>query len=540
MRHYLRGILVLALACALLPYARALAAPERLGDLVPDAVPDGEGLWNFAWGHEAISLDGPLNDEQTARDYFKLRYTFSPKVSATLRYTSHDLVNGYGLITPVLNNVDSSGSYTANLDMNLMTTPRVDADKAKNVAFAAGSAFGIGVTGTQYLLKADNLDQNETLIAAYLIYSTDLTEEMRAHTYFSSGRLSGDAYTGSVNRVGAGLDYTLMPGKRPLELMVDGVLDIYNFRQPSFNTSRVSRFDFGLRYRIAQDWYATIGWATVNDSESNNSGSGMFGGINYCQGPKAKKEKKECPPPPPPAAPAGTPPPAQPSAAAPETQTQLAMADQPPLMASAQASAPAAADPAATPAPAEPAATPAPAEPAAVPAPADPVDAGGSAAQPADKTVASAAPEPAPAAPGAADDAAAAPLDPAQNDGIAIPEPPVETPLPTPEGAVMLRAGIDPPPADNAPAKEVASAAEPAPAEAKPAEDVAGETPAAEAAGSETSGVMEIAALSPVTKDDAAPEAAGADGQNAAKPQRSKVPPGSKARRNPSRLKRDE
>lgn len=513
MRHFLRGILVLAAACALLPGARALAAPERLGDLVPDAVPDAEGAWNFAWGHEAISLDGPLNNEQTARDYFKLRYTFSPKVAASLRYTANDLVSGYGLITPVLNNVDSSGSLTANIDMNLMTTPRVNADKANNVAFAAGSAFGLGLTGTQYLLKAGGLDQNETLIAAYLIYSTDLTEEMRAHTYFSSGRLSGDAYTGSVNRVGAGLDYTLMPGKRPLELMANGVLDIYNFRQPSFNTSRVSRFDFGLRYRVAQDWYATIGWATVNDSESNNSGSGLFGGINYCQSPK---EKKVCPPPPPPAAPDGSQPPAQPSAQAPETDTQLAMADQPPLMASAPVAPP----------PSEPVAAPIADTPESTPE-----SDGSSEPQLEEKTAVAVPPEPdqdAPSAP--AEEDAATPLDPAQDGGIAIPELPAEAPQPTPEGAVMLRAGIDSPPDDASTAKAAASAPDP---------ELADE-PAAAAAGNDTSGVMASAALSPAANTDATTDEAADSDQVAPQPQRSKVPPGSKARRNPSRLKRDE
>lgn len=500
MRHFLRGIVVLAAACALLPHARALAAPERLGDLVPDAVPDQEGAWSFAWGHEAISLDGPLNDEQTARDYFKLRYTFSPKVAASLRYTANDLVSGYGLITPVLNNVDSSGSYTANLDMNLMTTPRVEADKANNVAFAAGSAFGIGLTATQYLLKADDLDQNETLIAAYLIYSTDLTEEMRAHTYFSSGRLSGDAYTGSVNRVGAGLDYTLMPGKRPLELMANGVLDIYNFRQPSFNTSRVSRFDFGLRYRIAQDWYATLGWATVNDSESNNSGSGLFGGINYCQSPK---EKKECPPPP--AAADGSQPPAQPSALVPETQTQLAEADVPPLMASAQAT------------------TPAPSVPPDTQVAEDLPE-----VQPDSKAVASAPPEMEPAANDAADAEEPAPTDPEQDNGIAIPELPPDTPQPTPEGAVMLRAGIDPPPPESNEASKVAAANGMPEAE-----------PTAEETSEDGSGVMEIAALSPVTKSSTADGQGDGEGPSAPEKTHSKVPPGAHARGDYSRLKRN-
>lgn len=425
MRHYLRGLLVLAVACALLPIARAWAAPERLGDLVPDAVPDQEGAWSFAWGREAVNLEGPLNSEQTARDYFKLRYTFSPKVAASLRYTYNDMAGGFGLVTPVLNQIDSSNSFTVNLDMNMMYQPRVNEDKANNIAFAAGSSFGMGVTGTQYTLKSGTLDQSETLIAAYLVYSTDLTPEMRAHTYFSSGRLSGDAYTGSMNRVGAGLDYMLIPGRHPLELMANGVLDIYNFRQPSFNTSRVSRFDVGLRYRIANDWFATLGWATVNDSESNNSGSGLMAGVNYVTMPK---EKPPCPPAAPPAeAPAETPP-APPAAAAPAPDSRLAGLDAPPLMASVDT------------------------------APAPDASAGDPGltfrddGQPGSKSAA--------AAP--ADELAIPPVEAApQNDmpadeGIIIPALPESAPLPTPESAVMLRAGV----ADTRPARRQTSASD--------------------------------------------------------------------------------
>ncbi len=409
MRHYLRGILVLAVACVWLLAARAWAAPERLGDLVPDAVPDPEGAWSFAWGREAINLEGPLNSEQTARDYFKLRYTFSPKVAATVRYTYNDMAGGFGLVSPVLNAIDSGNSFTANLDMNMMHQPRVNEDKANNVAFAAGSSFGMGITGTQYQLKSGTLDQSETLIAAYLVYSTDLTPEMRAHTYFSSGRLSGDAYTGSMNRVGAGLDYMLLPGRHPLELMANGVLDIYNFRQPSFNTSRVSRFDVGLRYRVAQDWFATLGWATINDSESNNSGSGLMASINYITMPK---EQLPCPP----APAADAAPAAQPSAALPPAGEQLAELDAPPLMASAPVAPPPSAPPGET----------------SITFRDDGL--------PAARSAAAAQPEAVLEIP---------PVDlsvtaqPSVDQGIVIPELPAATPRPTPESAVMLRAGVD-------------------------------------------------------------------------------------------------
>jgi hypothetical protein len=439
----------LAAALLLLAPARALAAPERLADLVPDAVPDMQGALSFAWGREMLDLEGQ-SSERTARDYFKLRYTFSPKVAASFRYTVSDLAGGFGLVTPVYNDVDSAQAYTLDLGMNLMNVPRTPADPAKQVAFAAGSSFGIGVNGTQYKLTAGTLDQSEMLINAYLVYSTDLTEEMRAHTYFSSGRLSGDTHTGSVNRVGAGLDYALIPGRRPLELMADGVLDIYNFRQPSFNTSRISRFDVGLRYRVARDWYATIGWATVNDSENNNSGSGLMGGLNYVQMPS---EKKPCPPVEekpaegqpaegqPPAPPAEGQPAAPPptASAAPEAAAQQQAAiEQPPLMANAgpslrdgEADAAAGGEKTASAAPAAttPDAALAAAAPGAAPPGADtgPITGG--------QGVMSIEPP-----------ASSGPLSAGEDSGIVIPELHGAVPQQTAPGAIMLRAGTDLPP----------------------------------------------------------------------------------------------
>jgi hypothetical protein len=139
-----------------------------------------------------------------------------------------------------------------------------------------------------------DLSSEDSMLRAYLVYTTDLSPEMRAHTIFTTSRLSGDSSSGSVNRVGAGLDYTLVDGKHPLTLMANGILDVYNFREPDFNTSRISRFDVGLRYRVARDWYASLGYTTHNDSENDASGSGIFASVQYVEEPR---ECIECEPP---------------------------------------------------------------------------------------------------------------------------------------------------------------------------------------------------------------------------------------------------
>jgi hypothetical protein len=108
---------------------------------------------------------------------------------------------------------------------------------------------------------------------------------MRAHTIFTTSRLSGDSASGSLNRIGAGLDYTLIDGSRPLTLMANAILDVYNFRQPDFNTSRISSFDVGLRYRVARNWYTSLGYTTYNDSENDATGSGIFASVQYLDEP---------------------------------------------------------------------------------------------------------------------------------------------------------------------------------------------------------------------------------------------------------------
>ena len=285
-----------AVVCALVAVgvgAPALAAPDRLNDDVPSAFPDDPGAWAFSYSREMIDLEGALTSSSTAHDYFKLRYTFSPKVAASVRYTLDDLNGGLAIVNPVFNNQDSSSSFEIDLRTNLLNVPATPANEEEKQEFTAGSAFSLGVSGSFYQLDAGNLGRNENLIKAYLLYTTDLTEEMTAHTYFSSGRLAGDESSGSVNRIGAGIDYVLVPGDRPLTLLVNGVLDIFNFREPNFNTSRVSRFDVGLRYRVSHDWFASLGWVTANDSENDASGSGLFAGLNYVQMPRPCVE---CPP----------------------------------------------------------------------------------------------------------------------------------------------------------------------------------------------------------------------------------------------------
>jgi hypothetical protein len=259
------------------------ASPDRLDNAIPDAMPDDPGTVAFSLGEEWLKLDGTLNSENTTHSLFKLRYQFNPKVAGTIGFAHHDLTGDLGIINPVFDNLDKADSWNFDIGMNLMNTPREAADEANKKPFGPGSAFTVGVAGEFDHGSAGAVGESTTLLKAYLMYSTDLTEEMRAHTYFSSGRITGGGRNGSVNTVGAGLDYDLSTGDHPLTLMADGILDIYNFRDPTFNTSRVSRFDVGLRYKMSDQLYANAGWMTANDSENNASGSGLFAGLNWVQ-----------------------------------------------------------------------------------------------------------------------------------------------------------------------------------------------------------------------------------------------------------------
>ena len=279
--HARSGLLGALLATSILIALPAYAAPERLSDIIPDAVPDLEGRLNVSWNHQQLDLEGPFSDSSSTHDYLKLKYTFSPTTAGSIRYGTHDLSGDMGIISPLFNSKDSATSLEFDFAFNLLNMDAVPADTVNNIPFGAGSALNLGLSATFFQLDAGPISQNETLLKAYLAYSTDLTEELRAHTYFSTGRLSGDEASGSVNRIAAGLDYEIIGGCRPLVLMADGALDVYNFRQPSFNTSRLSQFNVGLRYRFAQKWYGTLGWQTVNDSESDSSGSGLFAGLNF-------------------------------------------------------------------------------------------------------------------------------------------------------------------------------------------------------------------------------------------------------------------
>ncbi|MCC7477648.1 hypothetical protein IT575_04235 [bacterium] len=306
--------------------AVALAAPDRLDDEIPDAAPsEADGL-SASYGFSSLSLDGPQNSESTWHNYFKFRYQFGDDIGLRLFYNTHDLAGGHGLLSPVFDAQDQASAYGFDLSMNMLNVPSKSAKESANKAFEAGSAFNIGVSGKVMNMDAGAIGQSDSQISAYLAYTTDLTEKMRAHTYFSTGRISGDSHSGSVNRVGAGLDYVLQRGRHPLVLMANGLLDIYNFRQPSFNTARISRFDIGLRYKIRRGLYASAGLQTLNDSENDASGSGIFAGLNYVDEAQdwssTGKPLPVLPPPPPPAEPAPADPNAQQPVAPPPAQPQ--------------------------------------------------------------------------------------------------------------------------------------------------------------------------------------------------------------------------
>jgi hypothetical protein len=279
MVRWICAVLV-AYTCTL-PFYAVFAAPDRLNDEVPDAVPDPEGTWSFGYGYQGIGLDGPLTDSDSTHSQFKLRYTFSPDAAGSVYYRQHSLSGNVGVVNPVFDNQDEATAYGFDLRLNLLNeASRYEkADDPKS--FVAGSAFDAGVSLERLLLNAGTLDQSDMLLRAYLAYSTDLSEQLRAHTFFSTGRISGDTHTGSVNRIGAGLDYQLSDGEHPLTLMADAVLDLYNFRQPTFNTSRITSFDVGLRYGINENLFASLGWMTYNDSENDASGSGLFAGLQW-------------------------------------------------------------------------------------------------------------------------------------------------------------------------------------------------------------------------------------------------------------------
>ncbi|MCB1218452.1 hypothetical protein KDL44_13780 [bacterium] len=276
------GIRLLAAAMiSLTCVGAATAAPDRFDNQIPDAVPDPENTANISFGLLNVNTEGPVTSERSAHQLLRFGYQFSEKLHASFHFNNHDLSGGIGLTNPVFSDLDSAKSYGLRLEMNLLNEPAKPAGPDNNPAWTPGSAFMIGFEGNIYDLDRSGIGEQETELGAFLSYSTDLTEEMRGHTYFSTNRLTGDNSSGSKNRVGAGLDYLLQGGERPLVLMANGLIDIYNFRQPQFNASRISRFDLGVRYQMSREWNAQLGWSTFNDSEQDSSGSGLFAGINW-------------------------------------------------------------------------------------------------------------------------------------------------------------------------------------------------------------------------------------------------------------------
>ena len=118
-------------------------------------------------------------------------------------------------------------------------------------------------------------------MTGYVCYSAYLNPQLSTHTYFGTGRFTGDLISGTMNTLAAGIDYDLLSERDKLRLSLDGSLDIYNFRQTSFSATRVSHVNVGLKYLVSPQIEMTLGYGIHTDSESDLSSTEFQFGLAF-------------------------------------------------------------------------------------------------------------------------------------------------------------------------------------------------------------------------------------------------------------------
>jgi hypothetical protein len=148
--------------------------------------------------------------------------------------------------------------------------------------FAPGNSFTIATGFSALNLEATGIDDELHRFYGRLMYSTDFTQELHAHTVFATEHYTSDYKRGNSTTLGLGADYDLFSWHGGLlQLSANGLIDIYSIRKPTFDTGRVTRFDAGLRVKLGSTLGGYAGYEVVNDSLSDRNGQGIFYGVTF-------------------------------------------------------------------------------------------------------------------------------------------------------------------------------------------------------------------------------------------------------------------
>ncbi len=254
--------------------------PVRQG--IPEAFLLPPGFFSVAFLHRTFDEDSLASQGKIKSNGFRADYALNDRVQLGLRLWQNDTNNGRGIVSPFWNDTLTADMWETDLKLFIAGTPRPAPGPIAPDQLP--TAFSVGVSHQDSNLSREQADDDLRILTGYVSYSAYLSPQLSTHTYFGTGRFTGDLQSGTMNTLAAGLDYDLMQERDKLRLSIDGILDIYNFRQTSFSATRVSHVNVGLKYMLMPQLEFSAGYGIHSDSDSDLSSTEFQFGIAYAFG----------------------------------------------------------------------------------------------------------------------------------------------------------------------------------------------------------------------------------------------------------------
>lgn len=254
--------------------------PVRQG--IPEAFLLPPGFFSVAFLYRTFDEDSIASQGKIKSTGFRADYALNDRVQLGLRLWQNDTNNGRGIVSPFWNDTITADMWETDIKLFIAGTPRPAPGPIAPDQLP--TAFSVGISHQDSTLSREQADDDLRILTGYVSYSAYLSPQLSTHTFFGTGRFTGDLQSGTMNTLAAGLDYDLMQERDKLRISIDGVLDIYNFRQTSFSATRVSHVNVGLKYMLMPQLEFAAGYGIHSDSDSDLSSTEFQFGLAYVFG----------------------------------------------------------------------------------------------------------------------------------------------------------------------------------------------------------------------------------------------------------------
>ncbi len=277
-----RTALFFALAALVLCHLPAPARADR-HPRIHDANIGPENRVILEYGQDSYEETTDLATGRDVATFFNFGYNVNERLQVRGKLMRNELSGADILFNPLFSNLSDADGWGIEVRMMLERTPPA-IPATPDSKFSPGNAFTVLLGFDSLALSSASVDDDLHRFYGSLLYSTDFTQELHAHTIFTTQHYTSDTKRGNATSLGLGVDYDLYTwdeSRSALQLTANGLIDIYSLRKPSFDTGRVTRFDAGLRVKITDVFSGYAGYQVVNDSLSDRNSQGAFYGVAY-------------------------------------------------------------------------------------------------------------------------------------------------------------------------------------------------------------------------------------------------------------------